>query len=172
MTRQGEEHDGIRMADMHGLPATLAGIWWPMNSDTPSACSTISAMIRTPCRTAKAVDYPPVQPNFLAVHPYFDPDIPTEEGTPPTIKLISPTEYPAGSKSVSVRLKVSDAAGVHQVILLVTSSVGGYIELKACRGVSGRRDDVVQFEYDGVIPSEIGTTLFQPDITSDHCRSR
>ena len=99
---------------------------------------------------------------FLAVHPYFDPDIPTEEGPPPTVELISPTEYPAGSKSVSVRLKVSDAAGVHQVILLVTSSVGGYIELKACRGVSGKRDDVVQFEYDGVIPSEIGTTLSNP----------
>ena len=99
---------------------------------------------------------------FLAVHPYFDPDIPTEEGTPPTIKLISPTEYPAGSKSVSVRLKVSDTPGVHQVILLVSSSRGGAIEFKACRGVSDKRDAVVQFEYDGVIPSEIGTSLSNP----------
>ena len=99
---------------------------------------------------------------FLSVHPYFNADSPIEEGPPPTIELISPTEYPAGSKSVSVRLKVSDTAGVHQVILLVSSSRGGTIELKACRGVSGKRDDVVQFEYDGVIPSEIGTTLSNP----------
>ena len=28
--------------------------------------------------------------------------------------------------------------------------------------MSGKRDDVVQFEYDGVIPSEIGTTLSNP----------
>ena len=99
---------------------------------------------------------------YLAVHPYFNADSPIEEGSPPAIELISPTGYPAGSKSVSVRLKVSDTAGVHQVILLVSSSLGGAIELKACRGVSGKRDDVVQFEYDGVIPSEIGTTLSNP----------
>ena len=109
---------------------------------------------------------------FLAVHPYFDPDSPYEEKPPPTIELLSPKEYPANSKSVSVRLKVSDMAGVHQVILLVTSSLGGGTELKACRGVSGKRDDVVQFEYDGV--NSIGNRYkpFQPDITSDHCRSR
>ena len=99
---------------------------------------------------------------FLAVHPYFNAHSPIEEGPPPTIELLSPIEYPANSKSVSVRLKVSDMTGVHLVILLVSSSRGGTIELKACRGVSGKRDNVVQFEYDGVIPSEIGTSLSNP----------
>ena len=99
---------------------------------------------------------------FLAVHPFFNPDTPIEEGPPPTIELDSSTEYPAGSKSLSVRLKVSDTAGVHQVILFVSSNLGGAIELKACRGESGKRDDVVHFEYDGVIPSEPGTSLSNP----------
>ncbi len=94
---------------------------------------------------------------FLAVHPYFNPDSLIGEGQPPTIELTSPTGYPAGSKSVSVRLKVSDTAGVHQVILFVPGSAG--IEVKACRGVSGEKDAGVEFEYDGVIPSDARTSL-------------
>ena len=99
---------------------------------------------------------------FLAVHPYFNPNISIEEGRPPTIEFISPPGYPAGSESISVQLKVSDPSGIHQVILFVTSSLGGTIELRACRGVLAKKDAVVQFEYDGVIPSEIGTSLSNP----------
>ena len=54
---------------------------------------------------------------FLSVHPYFNPEIPLEEGSPPTIELISPRTYPAGSKSVPIQLKVVDSQGLHQVIL-------------------------------------------------------
>ena len=85
---------------------------------------------------------------FLSVQPYFNPDIPIEEGQPPTIELISPRTYPAGSKSVPVRLKVSDSVGLHQV-LLVTQ--GG---LRACRGLAGERDTLVEFDYDGSYRSE------------------
>ncbi len=101
---------------------------------------------------------------FLAVHPYFNPDTPIEEGTPPAIELISPTGYPAGSKSVSVQLKISDPEGVHQVTLFVPAFMqnAGYLELKACRGVSNKKDAVVEFEYDGVIPSGAGTSLSNP----------
>ena len=53
---------------------------------------------------------------FLSVHPYFNSAIPIEEGSPPAYELISPTEYPAGLKSVSIQLKVSDAEGLHQVL--------------------------------------------------------
>ena len=82
---------------------------------------------------------------LLAVHPYFNSDIPIEEAPPPTIELISPPEYPAGLKSVSVQLKVSDSEGLHQVILFVTTREGppsvpaGFLEVKACRGIGGRK---------------------------------
>ena len=79
---------------------------------------------------------------FLAVHPYFNPNISLEAGTPPTIELISPSTYPVGSKSVLIRLKVSDSEGLHQVLL----SGNGLI---ACRGFTGEENAIVEFEYDG-----------------------
>ena len=102
---------------------------------------------------------------FLAVHPYFNSDIPIEEARGPAIELISPPEYPAGSESVSVQLEVSDSEGLHQVILFVTTREGppyappGFLEVKACRGLKGARDAVVEFEYDGNIPSSIFSSL-------------
>ena len=35
---------------------------------------------------------------YLSVHPYFNSDSPIEEGAPPTIEIISPTEYPGWLK--------------------------------------------------------------------------
>ena len=123
---------------------------------------------------------------FLSVHPYFNDAIPIEnyppsaaefdksdnnrpppprfpgkESSPPTIKLISPTEfssptweivngipviptsYPAGSKSISVQLKVGDAEGLHQV------SFHDYVTLREYRSFDGERNTVVDFDYDG-----------------------
>ena len=80
---------------------------------------------------------------FLAVHPYFNPDIPLEEVSPPGIRLLSPTGYPAGSRSVSVQVELSDSDGLHQVIL---SSYGGIV---ACRSIGGEKYTVVSFEYEG-----------------------
>ena len=88
---------------------------------------------------------------FLSVHPYFNPEIPTKEGPPPTIELISPRAYPAGSESIPIQLKVSDSKGLHQVILFGGSY--NYITVKAYRGLLGKSDAVVEFEYDGDIPS-------------------
>ncbi len=103
---------------------------------------------------------------FLSVHPYFNPDIPTEEAQPPTIELVSQTGYPASSKSVSIQLKVSDADGLHQVILFITTipphSATGSYEVKSCRGLAGERDAIVEFDYDGVIPSDSSTSLSDP----------
>ena len=98
---------------------------------------------------------------FLAVHPYFNPDIPLEDGTPPTVELISSLGYPTGATSVSVRLKVSDSDGIHQVILFAQ---GG---LKLCKGLNGEKEAIVAFDYDGIIsaataPSRIGTSLSSP----------
>ena len=94
---------------------------------------------------------------FLSVHPYFNPEIPTKEGPPPTIELISPRTYPAGSGSVSIQLKVADSQGLHQVILFGGAFYND-ITVKACRELSGERDAVVEFEYDGDIPSAYGSS--------------
>ena len=103
---------------------------------------------------------------FLAVRPYFDPSVEAQEAPPPTIELISQTGYPAGSRSVSVQLEVSDPEGLHQVLLFVRTRephfAAGFYEVKACRGLKGARDAVVEFEYDGVIPSDGLTSLSNP----------
>ena len=101
---------------------------------------------------------------FLDVHPYFNPDIPIEVGQLPTIELISSPRYPAGSKSVPIQLKSSDSEGIHQVYLFVANPYSIFSEVKACRGFEGEKDVVVQFEYDGVIPSEGVMNLSNPQI--------
>ena len=104
---------------------------------------------------------------FLAVHPYFNPDIQTGTRPPlPSIRLISPPGYPEGSTSVSIQLKVSDPEGLHQVLILTTTiephrAVGSH-EVKACRGLEGEKDAVVEFDYDGIIPSNGLTSLSNP----------
>ena len=94
---------------------------------------------------------------FLAMHPHFNLEIPLEEGSPPTIEFISPRTYPAGSKSVPIQLKVVDSQGLHQVILVASGEPSGRT-VKACRGLSGERDAVVEFEYDGDVPSTYGSS--------------
>ena len=98
---------------------------------------------------------------FLAVHPYFNPDIPLEAEQPPTIELISSPEYPAGSESVPIRLRVRDDDGLHQVILFVHPKnpfLGGTPEVKACHGLAGETDTIVEFNFDGRLPSDnVGT---------------
>ncbi len=104
--------------------------------------------------------------DYLSVHPYFNSDTPIEEEQVPTIEPISPRPYPAGSKRVSVQLKVSDPEGLHQVLLYVTTIkphfAAGFLELKACRGLRGEKDTIVEFDYDGVIPSDGFTSLSDP----------
>ena len=65
--------------------------------------------------------------------------------------LSSPNRYLPGATSVPVRLQVSDSDGVHQVVLFVRGFANR--EVVACRGVKGRKDAVVEFEYNGAIPS-------------------
>ena len=102
--------------------------------------------------------------DFLAVNPYFNSDIPIQRGRKPIIKLTSPTTYPADSENVSIQLTVSDSEGLHQVILFVTTigllGPSGFPEMKACHKLSGETESVVEFEYDGDIPSTNFTNLF------------
>ncbi|MDE2832798.1 MAG: hypothetical protein OXN20_21985 [Gemmatimonadota bacterium] len=96
---------------------------------------------------------------FLTVHPYFNSDTSssTGAGAEPTIELISPAEYPVGSNSVSVQLKLSDIEGLHQAILFVNTlephPAAGFREVKTYRGLGDKKDTVIEFDYDGVIPS-------------------
>ena len=103
---------------------------------------------------------------FLSVHPYFNLNTPIEVGPSPSIELISPRGYPAGAKRVPIRLKVSDSDGLHQVLLFVYTrephGAAGNKELKACRGLSGEKEAVIEFDYDGVIPSDDLTSLSHP----------
>ena len=105
---------------------------------------------------------------FLAAHPYFNPNTQPDD-TRPTIELTSPSTYPTGSKSVPIRLKVSDPEGIHQVILFVRTSrnlhpARGHLEVKACYRLAGEKNTIVEFDYDGVTPSEDTTSLSIPRI--------
>ena len=103
---------------------------------------------------------------FLAVHPYFNLNAEAGELSPPTIQRISSSGYPPDATSVSIRLKVSDSEGLHQVILYVETvlphSAAGQLEVKACRRLEGERNAVVEFDYNGVIPSDDFTRLGNP----------
>ena len=104
---------------------------------------------------------------YLAGHPHFNPDIPIEAGQSSTIELISPLEYPTGSKNVPVRLKISSSIGIHQVTLFVRTrepvfNAAGDLEVKACRRLAGEKETLVEFDYDGVTPSDSRTSLVYP----------
>ena len=107
---------------------------------------------------------------FLTVHPYFNSDTSssTGAGEEPTIELISPAEYPVGSNSVSIQLKISDSDGLHQAILFVNTvephPAAGFREVKTFLGLGGKKDATVEFEYDGVIPSLGYTRLSDPSV--------
>ena len=101
---------------------------------------------------------------FLVVHPYFNPDVPIEEGSSLTIELISPRTYPAGSKNVSIQLKVSDSEELHQV-LLFGSNAFGTSSLMACRRLGREKDALIEFDYDGVF-----TQLGFRSLSSDTAR--
>lgn len=103
---------------------------------------------------------------FLSAHSYFNPDTSTTESPPPTIKILSSLQYPAGSGSAPVELRVSDSEGLDQVVLYVKTrgfhQAAGYMEVKACRKLRGTRDATVKFDYNGVIPSNLSTSLSHP----------
>ena len=106
---------------------------------------------------------------FLVSNPYFNANISLEKGVQtPTRQLLSPRFYPAGTGRVSIQLKVRASDGLHQVILFVKTrephSAAGFLEVKACRGFAGEREAIVEFDYDGVIPSAVFSSLSEPPV--------
>ena len=108
----------------------------------------------------------PCHAKYLSVHPYFNLNTRTKERNRSTIELISPLGYPVGSQSVPVQFKINDSDGLHQAILFVHTGeshlAAGSFEVKACRELAADRDTVVEFDYDGVIPSNSLTSLSSP----------
>ena len=97
----------------------------------------------------------------LAVHPHFNPDSPTEtlpESELPTGQVLSSRSYRTGATSVPIQLELSHPDGLQQVSLFVTTPEthfsAGSPELKTGRLLEGVTSAIVDFEYDGIIPSD------------------
>ena len=97
---------------------------------------------------------------FLAVHTYFNPNSSIEGGDRlrPTIEEGDTSlRIPASAISVPVQIKARDPDGLHQVILFAQTQephfAAGSSEVKACRGLEGKTNSVVEFGYDGTVPS-------------------
>ena len=83
---------------------------------------------------------------YLAVHSYFNPEVPVEIGRAATSKVVSPLTYEPGVRSVPIRLSLRDFDdGLHEVLLF------SYGALVACQGLGGVKESVVDFNYDGVV---------------------
>ena len=103
---------------------------------------------------------------FLSVHPYFNPNIPVDfeqKDDLPTIELISSRAYPAGSQRVSIHVKAIDSNGLSQVLLFGRTMpphfAASFLEVIACRGLDGQREAIIEFEYDGSVPSALSSSL-------------
>ena len=107
----------------------------------------------------------PCSARYLSVHPHFNPDTRIIEYNGVRSELISPEQYPVGVRSVSIQLKVKHLSqkGLHQAILLVYSRsphpAAGGLEVKECRELVGDREAIIEFDYDGIIPSDDTTSL-------------
>ena len=109
---------------------------------------------------------------FLAVHPYFNTDssLESDKARLPTVELISPRTYPHGSESTSMRLEIGASQGLVQAILLAPTRSLGSLEVVDCRGLSGGTEAVVEFGYDGAIPSSPSSHLSDPVAHPVHVR--
>lgn len=96
---------------------------------------------------------------YLAVHSYFNPEVPVEIGRYAMSEVISPLAYDPGVQSVPIRLSLRDFDdGLHEVLLF------SYGALVACQGLGGVKERIVVFDYDGVI------ALVDDSIATSHQR--
>ena len=79
----------------------------------------------------------------LQIQKYFNPAISIKVWNTPTIGLVSPRTYSAGAENVSIKFRVTDFEGLHQVLLF------GSEGLTSCREFKGEQHSFVEFDYDG-----------------------
>lgn len=104
---------------------------------------------------------------YLSVNPFFNDDIASvRKASPATIDLVTPLGYTVGSMNIPIRVKIDSSGGLHQVFLFVTTRVphfaADHAEVKSCRSFSNERNAVVEFDYDGLIPSDDRSSLADP----------
>ena len=100
----------------------------------------------------------------LSVSVFFNRDVPLENADLPAIEFAGPTRrYPPGAKRFTIPLQVAAPEGLHQVMLGVGHSTRLGNEIVACVAMEGQTAAVVEFEYDGVVPSAPHTSLSDPD---------
>ena len=89
---------------------------------------------------------------FLSVHPYFNPGIPTESTASPAVELISSRKFPPNKEDITLQFNVADTDELHQLILFATTPLmnwgGGFPEVKAWRGMAQQGNAVVDIEYE------------------------
>lgn len=95
----------------------------------------------------------------LSVHPHFNADSPIRgSASPPVVRLTSRRSYSDGQGSVPLKLEISSSHPLQQISYFVTTREphfsAGANELKAGRILGGVRNTVVDFVYDGLIPSD------------------
>ena len=104
---------------------------------------------------------------FLSIRGFFNDGVLVTQRTPSTtIDLLSPLAYREGSGNIPIRARFNNPQGLRQVILYTKTTYGhsacGYSEVKACRSFSGEPAAVIEFDYDGLIPSNDRTSLASP----------
>ncbi len=101
----------------------------------------------------------------LSVHPFFNGGVPLEETRLTEIEFVGATRrYPAGARRITVPLRAAAPEGLHQVTLRTSGySVYAGSEVVACVPLEGQTEAVVEFEYDGVVPSAPHTSLSDPE---------
>ena len=119
---------------------------------------TIGAMMRTSCRMVRdRIGYPRARPSFCPCIPTSIPKFQLKKGRRRPSNSFRRAPIRRDQKASPSNSKSQIQQGLHQVIL-----IGGPRDndatVKACRGLSGERDTVVEFEYDGVIPSAYGSS--------------
>ena len=107
----------------------------------------------------------PCNARYLSVHPYFNPDAQFTNARGGSIKVMSPKRYSVGARNAPIKLRIR-GRGLYQVILFVDTRrphpSARRREVKMHRELAGDgeyREVIIEFDYDGVIPSDDTTSL-------------
>ena len=107
----------------------------------------------------------PCNARYLSVHPYFNPDAQFTNARGGSIEVMSPKRYSVGARNAPIKLRIR-GRGLYQVILFVDTRrphpSARRREVKMHRELAGDgeyREVIIEFDYDGVIPSDDTTSL-------------